>query len=141
MRYSYPTEIDEAPDGITVTFPDVPEAITVAATRDAAMALAQDALVTALSFYADENRPMPAPTPARGRVMVAVPVLEAAKLALHDAMLAGGISNLEMARRLGRDEKAIRRLRDPLHASKIDQVEAALRLLGKRIELSVTAVA
>lgn len=105
----------------------------------AALGRGSMSLVTALSFYADEGRPIPAPSPAHGRVMVAVPVLEAAKLALHDAMLAAGISNLEIARRLGCDEKAIRRLRDPLHASKIEQVEAALHVPGKRIEVSVTA--
>ena len=57
-------------------------------------------------------------------------ILEAAKLALHDAMIASGIGVNELARRLGIDEKAVRRLRDPLHGSKIEAVEAALRELG-----------
>jgi antitoxin HicB len=43
------------------------------------------------------------------------------------------------ARRLGCDEKAVRRLRDPLHASRITQLEDALHVLGKRIEISVLA--
>jgi antitoxin HicB len=66
-----------------------------------------------------------------------LPPLVAAKLALHDAMLAAGISNVELARRLGLEEKAVRRLRDPLHRSHIGQVEAALRLLGRRLEVRV----
>jgi antitoxin HicB len=137
MRYVYPAEIETAADGITVTFPDVPEAITAGGSLAEALAHAGDALVTALSFYADDDRPMPKPSPAKGRVTVPVPALEAAKLALHDAMLAASVSNTELSRRLGCDEKAIRRLRDPLHGSKIEQVEAALRALGKRIEISV----
>jgi len=62
-------------------------------------------------------------------------------LALHEAMVRGGVSNVELARRLGTDEKAVRRLRDPLHGSRIEAVEAALRVLGKRLEVSARAVA
>jgi len=137
MRYAYPVEIDEAEDGVTVTFPDVSEAITCGGTRAEAMERAVDALVTALSFYADQDAAAPVPSAADGRIVVSVPILVAAKLALHDAMLEAGLSNVEMARRLGCDEKAVRRLRDPLHASRITQLEDALHVLGKRIEISV----
>ena len=106
-----------------------------------ALEQAFDALVTALSFYTDDGRKLPAPSPSRGRPIVAVPALIAAKLALHEAMLSGGVSNVELARRLGTDEKAVRRLRDPLHGSRIEAVEAALRALGKRLEVSVRAMA
>jgi hypothetical protein len=34
----------------------------------------------------------------------------------------------------------VRRLRDPLHRSHIGQIEAALRLLGKRLEIRVLEV-
>jgi antitoxin HicB len=64
----------------------------------------------------------------------------AAKLALHEAMVRGGVPNVELARRLGADEKMVRRLRDPLHGSRIEAVEAALRVLGKRLEISARAV-
>jgi len=133
MRYSYPAEIETADDGVTVTFPDVPEAIIFGATREAALARAGDALVTGLSFYADETQPVPTPSDLPGKLMIPVRALEAAKLALHDAMLRASISNAELARRLGCDEKAIRRLRAPLHASKIEHVEAALRVLSRRL--------
>ncbi len=137
MQYAYPVEVDEAEEGITVTFPDIPEAITFGHTRAEAMKRAPDALVTALSFYLDQDASTPVPSPAQGRRIVSVPALVAAKLALHDAMLEAGISNLEMARRLGCDEKAVRRLRDLLHASRITQLEKALHDLGKRIKISV----
>jgi antitoxin HicB len=52
-------------------------------------------------------------------------------------MLTAGITNVELGRRLGVDEKMVRRLRDPLHRSHIGQVEAALRSLGKRLEVTV----
>jgi antitoxin HicB len=121
MRYAYPVDIMEAPEGVTVTFPDVPEAITCGDTTTEALAQAQDALVSALSFYVDDGKELPRPSAARGRPMVAVTILEAAKLALQ----------------LGLDEKAVRRLRDPLHRSHVGQVEAALHELGRRVELVV----
>ena len=137
MRYAYPAEVLEEADGVTITFPDVPEAVTCGDNRAEALARAEDALVTALSFYTDANRPLPSPSPAHHGPLVTVPPLVAAKLALHDALLAAGISNVEFGRKLGLDEKAVRRLRDPLHRSHIGQVEAALRALGKRLEVTV----
>ena len=140
MRYAYPFDLEPQPEGgFTATFPDVPEAITDGNTEAETGARAEDALVTALSFYTDDNKPLPQPSPAQGRSVAVVPPLVAAKLALHDAMLAAGLSNVELARRLGLDEKAVRRLRDPLHRSHIGQVEAALRQFGKRLDVDVIA--
>jgi antitoxin HicB len=142
MRYAYPVDVLEEAAGVTVTCPDVPEMVTggwgdVAANLEAA----EDALATALSGYVDDARPIPAPSPAEGRPVVAVDALAAAKLALHDAMLEQGISNVELAGRLGLDEKAVRRLRDPLHRSHIGAVEAALRALGRRLVVEVLEIA
>lgn len=57
--------------------------------------------------------------------------------AVSSAWLAAGISNREFADRLGLDEKAVRRLRDPLQRSAIGAIEAALRCLGKCVEVTV----
>ena len=54
-------------------------------------------------------------------------------------MLAAGLSNVELGRKLGLDEKSVRRLRDPLHRNRIGAVEAASRALGKRVEVNVMA--
>jgi antitoxin HicB len=138
MRYAYPYNMEPQPEGgFTVTFPDVPEAITEGDTAGEARSRAEDALVAALSFYTDDARTLPTPSAARGRPVAMVPPLVAAKLALHDAMLATGTSNVELGRRLDLEEKAVRRLRDPLHRSHIGQIEAALRLLGRRLEIRV----
>jgi antitoxin HicB len=133
MRYAYPAELLEAPDGVTITFPDVPGAISQGASRQDAMARGAEALVSMLAALVEDGEPIPRPSPARGRARVSVSALEAAKLALHDAVLRAGITNAELARRLGVTEKAVRRLRDPLHRSHIGSVEAALRALGARL--------
>lgn len=141
MRYAYPATVAEAPEGMTVTFDDVPEAIASGATRAEAIERAADALVSALSFYVEAGDPLPRPSAARGRLLVSLTALEATKLALHEAMVEAAVSNVELGRRLGKDERAIRRLRDPLHRSHIGEVETALRTLGKRVEVSVMAAA
>ena len=141
MRYAYPYELLPQPEGgFTVTFRDVPEAITQGGNEKEAAAMAEDALVTALSFYTDRAEQLPRPSPAHGCPVAYVPPLVAAKLALHDAMIAAGVSNVGLAQQLGTDEKTVRRLRDPLHQSRINQVDAALRVLGKRMAIVIEAV-
>lgn len=140
MHYAYPANLEWEPDGsvVTVTFDDLPGA-TFGTTEAEALARAEDLLETALSFYTDDGLATARPASAMGRPVVHPRPLVAVKLALHDAMLAAGISNVELGRRLDLDEKAVRRLRDPLHRSHIGQIEAALRLLGKRLEVRVLA--
>jgi antitoxin HicB len=141
MRFAYPYELTAQPEGgFTVSFPDVPEAITQGDTEEEAVAMAEDALVTALSFYTDDTKPLPHPSPARGRRVAHVPPLVAAKLVLHDVMVTSGVSNVELAFRLGVDERIVRRLRDPLYKNRIDRVDKALRVLGKRIDVVVSEV-
>jgi antitoxin HicB len=138
MCYAYPYVMEPQPEGgWTVTFPDVPEAITQGDTVEEVEAMAEDALVAALSFYIDEGQPLPHPSAANNAPVAVVPPLVAANLALHDAMLASGVSNVVLGRRLGLEDKAVRRLRDPLHRSHIGQIEAALRLLGRRLDVQV----
>ena len=113
--------------------------VTWGATREEALRQAQDLLVTALSICVDEGKVAPVPGRANGRPMVSIPAADAAKMALHDAMVGGGISNVELARRLGVTETVARRLRDPLHASRMDRIEAALRAVGRRLVVQVEA--
>lgn len=144
MRYAYPYVMEAQQEGgWTVSFPDVPEAITQGDTVEEVEAMAEDALVAALSFYVDEGQPVPCASAANNSPVAVVPPLVAAKLALHDAMLASGVSNVVLGRRLGLEDKAVRRLRDLMHRSHIGQIEAALRLLGRRLDVQVleTAVA
>jgi antitoxin HicB len=61
MRFAYPVEIEAAADGVTVTCPDVPEMVTSGDTREEAIGHAADALVSALSFYVEEDKAIPRP--------------------------------------------------------------------------------
>lgn len=135
MRYEYPVDLIREKDGrVSVVFDGLPGS-TWGANKTEALARAKNALATVLSGYVDENHPVPTPKPARGRPVVALGALEAGKLALYNAMLSTGISNVELARRIGTDEKSVRRLHDPLHRSHIGQVETALAALGLRLSV------
>lgn len=131
MRYAYPVNLERDPDGrVMASFSDVPEALTDGADEAEALTEAADALAAALAGYAREGRALPRPSPARGRHVVPVPPLAAAKLALCEAMRRQTISNAELARRLGVTEAVVRRLVDPDHASRIERVQNALSALG-----------
>lgn len=136
----YPVILEaQAEGGFVVTFPDVPEAITQGEDEDEALLYAIDALETALSFYVDERKPLPAPRkPKRGQKTVRPSALECAKLGVYQAMTEQGIRKSELARRLGWHMPQVDRLFDLKHASRLDQIEAAARALGRHIEVSVT---
>ncbi len=131
---AYPVDLHAEPEGgFTVCFPDVPEAISHGRDRDDALREAVAALASGLSFYADAGQPFPAPSGAAGRPLVQVSLLAAAKLALRAALAEAGISQGELARRLGCDPKAVRRLVDLGHRSHVDEVERALMALQRRL--------
>lgn len=127
----YPTELIEEENGtITVTFPDVPEAITFGEDREEALMQAQDALETALSMYVSGKRDIPAPSSAEGRPTVGPSALACAKLGVYQAMRAQGVSKAQLARKLNWHLPQVDRLLDLCHTSRLDQVEAALAALG-----------
>jgi antitoxin HicB len=66
---------------MTVTFPDVPEAITQGDSPEEVAAQAEDALVTALSFYVDARQPLPRASKTEGRSIAEPPALVAVKCA------------------------------------------------------------
>ncbi len=138
MRYAYPYVVTVEPEGgFSISFPDVPEAISQGETEEEVRVMAVDALVSALSFYTDASEPLPRPSAVQGRPVAYVPSLVTAKLALHDAMVCGRVSNVILAHRMGINEKAVRRLRDPLYRSHIENVEAALHALGRTLVVDV----
>ena len=48
-----------------------------------------------------------------------------------------GVSNSELARRLGVRETVVRRMLDPDHETKTKKLQAALEALGKRIVVAI----
>jgi antitoxin HicB len=139
--FVYPATIEVDTAGCyLVTFPDVPEAGTDAESREEVLHEAPDALIAALGGYMEAKKAIPQPSKVmRGHVSVVLPILATAKLALYEAMRTGKVTNMELGRRLGRSEGAIRRLVDLDHRSHIGQIETALAALGHRLVIEVHA--
>lgn len=134
MQFVYPYTAYQSEDGAwQVRFPDVPEAMTEGKTQEEAHALAPDALMAALGAIAKLKRGVPVPSPEAGRPVVVVPMLQSAKLALHQAMRERGLSNVTFARQLGKHEGEVRRMLDLDHETKIGTIENALWHLGKQV--------
>jgi antitoxin HicB len=136
--FDYPVELTLDDNGtVLVTFPDVPEAITFGTDEDEALLYAVDALETALSMYVEARQPLPVPSTAAGRPTVRPAALECAKLGVYQAMTEQGIRKAELARRLGWHMPQMDRLFDLNHASRLDQIEAAARALGRHVEIRI----
>jgi antitoxin HicB len=128
--------------GIVVSFPDVPEAITQGEDEADAAKQAQEALGLALLTYPRRGLQVPdAKARTRGLVRIAVAPEVAAKIAVLEAFAGSGISKSEFARRLRRDEKEVRRILDPRHATKLVTLTEALRELGQQLVIGVQAAA
>jgi antitoxin HicB len=138
--YSYRAQFEPGDKrrNIVVTFPDVPEALTQGRGEADARAMAEEALGLVLLSYLERGKPLPKPR-AKGRSLVEISVAPdvAAKLAVLEAFAAAGISKSELARRIGKDEKEVRRILDPKHPTKLPTLTAALRALGKRLVVGV----
>jgi antitoxin HicB len=131
-------ERGERRGNIVVAFPDVPEPVTQGRGEADARTMAEEALGVVLLSYLQRGKPLPKPR-AKGRELIDVAVAPdvAAKIAVLESFAAAGISKSELARRLGKDEKEVRRILDPKHPTKLPALTAALRALGKRLVVGV----
>jgi len=138
--FAYPATLtpDREAGGFTVTFPDLPEAITQGEDRLDALEQASDCLDEAIAGRIRRGDEIPTASKTKAsQTVVFVPPLMAAKAALYLAMREAKISNVKLAKQLGCDEKDVRRLLDPRHSSRITALQAALAALGKRIVSAV----
>lgn len=133
----YPINLKKAAEvGYVVTFPDIPEAITQGQTVEDSLQRAHDALESAMEFYFEDRRRVPAPSkPKPQQHVVELPASLTAKILLLNEMLRQNIRPAELARRIGTTPQEINRLTNIRHTTKIDRIDAALRALGKRLVL------
>ena len=136
--FDYPVTLTPDEGTVMVTFVDIPEAITFGMDEDEALLQAVDALESALTFYIEDRKLLPSPSkPKKGQKTVRPSALECGKLGVYQAMTEQGIKKSELARRLGWHMPQMDRLFDLRHASKLDQIEAAASVLGKRVKLQI----
>jgi antitoxin HicB len=140
QEFVYPARFSSSNDGgFVVTFRDIPEAITQGESLEHCFEEAAGAVQAAIEGRILSDLEIPkASAPRRGEQMIPVPIQTALKAALYSEMRRAAITRVELARRLGLDEREIRRMLDPSHPSQADRLERALVALGKRAEIRVT---
>lgn len=131
------------------SFPDVPEAITQAATIDEARQAAQEALGLALLSYPARGRPLPErrfvtgpaqpdDTQAHDADISPAPDVTA-KLALLESFMASGRSPDELGVMLGgKSDVEVRDILDPFGMTDLHTLSQALEALGQRLVVGVT---
>lgn len=138
--FMYPVTLtpDKADGGFVVTFDDIPEAITQGDTLAQALAAAKDALESALDFYFEDKRVVPAPSKAkRGQNVIELPASLSAKVLLLNEMVTQDVRPAELARRLNTSPQEVNRLTNVRHTTRIDSIAAALQALGKHLDMRV----
>jgi antitoxin HicB len=125
--------------GFVVTFPDFDFGITQGDTEEEARDMAADSLALVIESYIEQGKPLPNPVPRRGARyrVINLPALQAIKAELYRQFTASGLRKIDLARRLGTPKTAVDRLFDLNHRSRLDQIEAALTALGKRLTVEV----
>ena len=137
--FAYPVTLDnDDGPGFAVTCRDIPELNSYGDTIEKALSEARAGIESALSIYVDQRRPIPlATTHLQGEHIVLLPTLTIAKIALWNTMVEQGLRRADLCRLLSIHQAQGDRLIDFLHSSKIEQVENALEVLGKRLVVNV----
>ncbi len=140
--YCYPVDlVPDDNDTVIASVPDLPGCHTFGDTEADALHHAVDAVRTMISGLMNERRGIPAPSPAEGRPVVRLPLLDGLKVRLYAEMRQQGVTQVDLARRLSKTQKEVWRLLDVSHASRMDQMEAAFAALGLIIEAEVREAA
>lgn len=138
MRYAFPCDIVpddlEEREAYVVTFPDEYGATTGGWSWKESVELAEDVLGVALAAYVRFDQDIPVPSSLEeGQALIPVPLIVAAKLTLYTSMREQGITNVELAERLGLSEDAVKKLVNPRRHSHVTQIDNALRAVGRRL--------
>ena len=134
---AYPILLEEDGDAILATSPDFPELTTFGEDREEAITRAGRALEEAIAARIHDRKDIP--PPSQGSTYVILPTLTAVKVMLYQGMRDQGVTKTELARRLGWHLPQVDRVLDPQHRSWLDQMDAALGAIGRRLHVS-TAV-
>jgi antitoxin HicB len=124
--------------GFVVTCRDLPQLVTQGDDGLHALAEAADAMDEVFAAYMIGGREFPVSSRLRkDEHWVSPPAETMAKAALYVAMRETGISKVQLAKRMGVDEKEVRRLLDPHYSSKLPRIAQAIAVLGKRLTIGL----
>jgi antitoxin HicB len=139
----YQAEFKPEGDVIVVTFPDVGYGATQGATEAEALEMAADFLVMAIGDLIKQGKQLPRARARRGRKYrwIKLPALAGVKMELYRELKSSGVRKAELARRLGISRGNMDRLFDLHHSTRLELLEAAFAVLGRRLSIGVEKAA
>ena len=136
LMLHYPIQLEDDDDAVLATSPDFPELTTFGVDRDEAVARAAYALEEAIAARIHDGKDIP--LPSSGPDYAVLSTLTAVKVMLYRGMKEQGIGKAELARRLGWHLPQVDRVLNLRHHSRLDQMDAALTAIGRRLNVSVS---
>jgi antitoxin HicB len=141
----YLIDVEKDTDGsLLATCRAFPELVTFGEDRKDVQIHAVGALEEALAARIADGEPIPDPaTPAqlkrsKDAVWVKLPLMTTLKVGLYETLRRSGITRAELARRLGWKRESVDRLFRLDHASRTEQIEAALRALNREVDVTIS---
>ncbi len=134
MHARYTLQIEPQPggeSGFLITSGDFPNLTSDGETWEEALRMGRSALLAILEILIDTDQPIPLPQPAPG-VEFDLGTLVAAKIALNNLRVAGGLNRAQLGQHIGASPSVAYRTLSVLHASRMDQIDRALAALGYR---------
>ena len=136
---AYPITLEHDDGSLLVSALDFPEVTTFGDDREEAVARAVSALEEAIAARIHDRKAIP--SPSSGETYAVLPTLTSVKVMLYQGMMEQGIGKAELARRLGWHLPQVDRVLDVQHRSRLDQVDAALGAIGRRLHVTAAAAA
>jgi antitoxin HicB len=132
MMIEYSINLEPDDNGtLLVLCPDLSEVTTFGIDLEDALQRAADAIEEALAARIAHREDIPPPSSPSGRHTVRLPPLTSAKVKLYQEARARGVTKADFGRLLGWHGPQVDRLFDLRHPSKFEQIDRALRTIGK----------
>ncbi len=136
---AYPIMLEDDDGTVMATSADFPELTTFGDDREEAIARAVHALEEAIAARIHDRRDIP--SPSKGGTNAVLPTLTSVKVMLYQEMREQGVGKTELARRLGWHMPQVDRVLDVQHRSRLDQMDAALGAIGRRLHVTAAVLA
>jgi antitoxin HicB len=138
VALQYPAVLEKDDNGTwLVTFPDFDDAVTFGDTREEALTHAVDALETVMIARIKHKLDIPTPSAARGKPLVTIPPLTAAKALLYQELREQNVSIRQLAKKLQCEYPVAHRLLDTSRKTQVNEIARTLQVLGKRVIIGV----
>lgn len=139
MTLAYRIKLQEEDNGtLLITCRALPEVTTFGDDEAEAMIRARDAIEEALAARIGDNQEIPK-SDTKGPHLARLPAMTTLKVELYRQLRLAGTTRAELAGRLHWNRESVDRLFRLDHNSRLDQIEAAFKELGRHINIDVAA--